>query len=327
MKKVRRVIGLILLLLAGKPEAGFAKPVRIGCSGLGGLYLPVWVAQDRSFFRKHGLDTEVITFQGGPQTVQALVAGDIHFTVGGISSGVNARLAGADVLAVATFVNTLPYTLVATRRIKATDQLKGKRIAVSRFGAADHVALKIGLRKSGIDPEKETVLLQIGNQSARFGALQGGTADATLISPPLTLTARKLGFHSLLSFQKSGIRWAYNSILITNDFGQRHRETVVSFLKSFLEGMAHVLKHKEDSLAVLGKWMGLKDREALEESYNYLVESISRKPYTDPEGLQALLDLIREANPKAKKDPLQAFDDMSYLRELDRSGFIDRLYQ
>lgn len=317
------IVGFVLLPLS----SSLAKAIRIGSAGVGGLFLPVWVAQDKGLFKRYGLDTEVITFQGGPLAVQALVAGDIQFTAGGISSGVNARIAGAEIVAIATFVNTLPYTLVASEKIKLADQLKGKRFGVSRFGAADYIALKVALPKYGIDPEKEAVLVQVGNQSARFGALKGGTVDATLISPPLTLTARKLGFNSVISFQRTGIKWTYNSVLVSTDFANRDRHTIVNFLKGFVEGIAYLRRNKEESLGVLSKWMGLKDREALEESYGYVLEVLPRKPYTDQEGMQALLSFIGEGNPKAKRFKPQDFNDMRFLQELDQSGFIDRLYQ
>jgi len=151
--------------------------------------------------------------------------------------------------------------------------------------------------------------------------------DATVISPPLTITARKLGFNQIASFQEAGIKWAYNSIDVTAEFARGNRETVLSFLKGFIEAMAFIRKGKEESLAVLSKWMRLKDRDSLEETYDFLLKILPRKPYATDEGIQANLDAIAPRNPKAKKVKPQDLTDMQYLRELDRGGFLDKVYQ
>ena len=326
MQSISQIIALALLMLGHSFSLGTAQTTRIGSAGLSGELLPLWIAQNRALFKKYRLDTEVITFQGGPPTVQSLLAGEIKFHVGGTSSIVDARIAGADTVTVAVFVNTLPYTLVASEKIKSAEQLKGKRFAVSRLGSVSDLSLRIALRNLGVNPEKEAVILGIGDQTSRFGALRSGAVDATVISPPLTITARQLRFNLIASFQDAGIKWAYNSIDIAGEFGRSQRETVLNFLRGFIEGMAFIRKHKEESLGVLSKWMRLNDREALEETYDFLLKILPQKPYGSDEGMQAVLDAVGVRNPKAKKFKPQDFVDMSYLQELDRGGFIDRIY-
>lgn len=327
-KRIFRATILALLIIGLSLLDASAKSLRVGSVGLSGELLPLWVAQDKDLFKKNGLDTEVITFhQAGPAPIQSLLAGEIQFAVTGTSTGTNAKIGGAEIVAIAEFVNTLPYTLVASQKIRSADQLKGKRFAVSRLGAISDISLRKALRSLGINPEKEAVILGIGDQTLRFGAMKGGSVDATIISPPLTVTARKLGFNLITSFQRAGIKWAYDSVYITVAFGHKNRETVLNFLKGFVEAMAYIHKNKEESLRVLGKWMRLTDREALDETYDHLMEILPRKPYSLDEGMQALIDAIAATNPKAKGFTPQDFNDMSYIQELDRSGFIDRVYQ
>jgi NitT/TauT family transport system substrate-binding protein len=327
MKRMSQIIVPALLIVCLSVSVTPAQIIRIGSAGLSGELLPLWIAQNKGLFKKYALDTEVITFQGGPPTVQSLLAGEIKFHVGGTSSVVDAKIAGADTLTIAVFVDTLPYTLVASEKIKSAGQLKGKRFAVSRLGSVSDLSLRIALRNLGINPEKEAVILGIGDQTSRFGALRSGAVDATVISPPLTITARQLRFNLIASFQEAGIKWAYNSIDIAADFGRSHRETVLNFTKGFIEGMAFIHKNKEESLGVLSKWMRLKDRESLEETYDFLLRILPKKPYSTDEGIQAVLDAVSVRNPKAKRFKPQDFIDMSYLQELDRTGFLDRIYQ
>lgn len=327
MKKSIWLLTWILFLTHLLFSGASARTIRVGSAGLSGELLPLWIANDKGIFKKYGLDTEVITFQGGPLTVQALVSGSIQFHAGGTSSIVDAKMQGAEIVTLAVFVDTLPYTLVSSQKIKATSQLKGARFAVSRLGSVSDLSLRIALRNLGVNPEKEAVILGIGDQTSRFGALRSGAVDATVISPPLTVTARKLGFNLITSFQEAGITWAYNSIDATVDFVKKNREVALNFLKAFIEANAFIHKNKEESLVVLSRWMRLNDREALDETYDYLLKILPKKPYGSDKGLQAVLDAIATRNPNAKKFKPQDFSDMQYLREIDQSGFIDKAFK
>jgi NitT/TauT family transport system substrate-binding protein len=223
---MRRLLAILILSLSSFISQGYGQTIRIGSAGLSGELLPLWIAQDRGVFKKHGLDTQVITIQGGPLTVQALLGGSVQFIVGGASSPMEAKLRGADVVTIAVFIDSLPYTLVASPAIKTAAELKGKRFAVSRLGAVSDLSLRIALRNMGIDPEKEAVILGIGDQTSRFSALRTGSVDATVISPPLTVAARKLGLNLVSSFQDAGIVWAYNSVDTTGGFAEKNRGAV-----------------------------------------------------------------------------------------------------
>jgi NitT/TauT family transport system substrate-binding protein len=157
--------------------------------------------------------------------------------------------------------------------------------------------------------------------------LRSGTVDATVISPPLTVSARKLGFNTIASFQDAGIVWAYNSLDVTQEFAQNNRGVILNFLRAFVEAIAYIHKNKEPSLETLARWMRLNDREALDETYTYLLKILPKKPYASDKGIQANLDAIAIRSPAAKKFKPEDFYDMSYLRELDKSGFLDRVFQ
>jgi len=319
----------IVLILSGFLFVTHVHPatIRIGSAGLSGELLPLWIAQDRGLFKKHGLDTEVITIQGGPLTVQALLGGSVQFIAGGASSPMEAKIRGADIVTVAVFIDSLPYTLVTSASIKSTNQLKGKRFAVSRLGSVSDLSLRIALRNMGINPETEAVVLGIGDQTSRFAALRNGTVDATVISPPLTVTARKLGLNLISSFQDAGIVWAYNSVDTTQGFAQKNREVVSNFLKAFVESIAYIHKNREESLVTLSRWMRLNDREALDETYDYLLRILPKKPYASDKGIQAVVDALAIKNPAANKWKPQDFYDMSYLKELDKNGFLNSVFR
>jgi len=326
MRRILLSLVLVLSVCPGLSDA-YGATIRIASAGLSGELLPLWIAQDRRLFKKHGLDTEVITIQGGPLAVQALLSGSVQFHAGGTSSIVDAKMRGADTATIAVFIDSLPYTLVSAQAIKSAGQLKGKRFAVSRLGSVSDLSLRIALRNLGVNPEKEAVILGIGDQTARFSALRSGSVDATVISPPLTVTARKMGFTQITSFQEAGITWAYNSIDATSDFAQKNHQTVLGFLSGFVEAIAYIHKNKEESLVTLKRWMRLEDREALDETYDYLLKILPRKPYGSDKGMQAVLDAIAIREPLAKKFKPEDFFALRYLKELDQSGFLDRVFK
>ncbi len=235
-------LGLALLLMA--PARAGAQAVRIGSLGLSGPLLPLWLAQDKGLFTKQGLSSELITitFQGGTPTVQALLSGGIGFAATSTDTGANARLRGGDVVGIAEWVNSFPYMLVTAKEIDRGEKLKGKKIAISRFGGAAHYAARLALGKLGV-PEKETQMLQIGDESVRLTALRQGFVDATVLTPPTNLTARNLGFNVLISLLDSDVKYSFDTIFTSRDYAAKNRETVLRFLRGFLSGTAMMKKN------------------------------------------------------------------------------------
>jgi ABC-type nitrate/sulfonate/bicarbonate transport system substrate-binding protein len=309
------------------PGASIAQTVRIGSLGLSGPLLPLWIAQDRGLFSQQGLKTEVVTFQGGATTIQALMAGEVKFAASGSAAGVNARLGGADVVAIAEWVNTLPYMLIATSDIDTPQKLRKKRIAISRFGSAAHYAVRLVLLKFGIDPDKDVQLLQIGDESLRLGALRQGSADATVLTPPANLTARNLGFKVLTSLHDAGVQYSFDHLLVSKEFAGKNKDVVGRFLRGFLQGTAYMKKNRKESIETLRRWMRMNDQNALEETYRIFVEMIPTKPYGTEQGWRNLVDVLSATNPRAKELDSKDMFDYSHLRELDKSGFIDGLYR
>jgi NitT/TauT family transport system substrate-binding protein len=318
---------IAMLLSVFSRGTSSAQSIRVAIPGISGTLLPLYVGQEKRLFKKYDLDSELIMVRSGSVAIQSLLAGEIQYAASGTSSGIEAKLAGADMISITDYMNTLPYTLVTSDRIKSANQLKGKRFAVSRLGAISDIALRLALKNLGVDPSKDAVILGIGDAAARFAALKVGSVDATVISPPDTLTARKLGFNLLTSFQDAGIKFAYGSIFITSDYGRKNRTSVLNFLRGFSEAIAFLRKNKEETLSVLSKWTRNSDREALEDTYDFFLRLYPAKPFSDDEAVRAVIDVLGEKNAAVKKFTPADFYDMQYLREIDQSGFIDKLYR
>lgn len=286
------------------------------------------ITKDAGLFRKNNLDVSLIFTAGGSLGIQALVGGDVAMTMGDGSASVFASLAGVDVVVIESFLDTFPYSLVSLPSIKKVNQLIGGKIAVSRFGSATDLGVRMALAKVGLNPEKDVTLLQIGAQTARFAALESKRVQATIITPPFTLTARKMGFNTLLDMAKLNIPYQLTALLSSRSYIKRHPDIVMAVVRSLVEGIHFYKTHKEESIKIMGKYLHINDREALEETYKEIaLKIVPKKPYPTLAGIQTILNELAKRDPKAKTARPQEFVDSSFVKKLDEEGFIDRLYK
>jgi NitT/TauT family transport system substrate-binding protein len=320
-------ISLVLCTIVLLPASSSAQAIRIGSLGLSGPLLPLWIAQDKGLFTKQGLTSEIITFQGGTQTIQALLSGGVAFAATSTDTGANAKLRGAELVGIAEWVNSFPYMFITAKEIDKPEKLKGKKIAISRFGGAAHYAVKLVLMRMGIDPDKDVQIIQVGDESLRLTAIRQGVVDATVLTPPSNLTARNLGFNVMTSLQEAGIHYSFDTVFVSHDYATKNRATVLSFLRGFVDGIATMKKYHAESVATLKKWTRLNDQNALEETYRIFVEMIPAKPFGTEDGWKNLVEVLAFTDPSAKRLQSKDMFDYSYLREIDKSGFIDSLYK
>ncbi len=286
------------------------------------------ITKDAGFFRKNNLDISLIFTAGGSLGIQAMLGGDVAMTLADGSASVAAGLAGVDVVIIASFLNTFPYSLISLPEIKKVDQLVGGKIAVSRFGSATDLGVRMALAKVGLNPEKDVTLLQIGAQTARFAALQSKSVQATIITPPFTLTARKMGFNSLIDMAQLNIPYQLTGLLASKSYIKTHREIVMAVIRSLVEGVHFYKRNKEASIKIMGKYLNTDDREALEETYNQIaLKIVPEKPYPTLPGIRTILDELARNNPKAKTARPEDFVDSSFVKKLDDEKLFDRLYK
>ncbi|MBI2089804.1 MAG: ABC transporter substrate-binding protein [Deltaproteobacteria bacterium] len=332
MKDSRRWVSVFLSLFFAFGFVPFAaaqaKKLNIAYTATSPYQAVLIIAQDAGFFKKHHLDVSLIFTAGGSLGIQAMVGGDVAMAVADGSSSVAAKLSGVDVVIIASFLNTFPYSLISLPEIKKVNQLVSGKIAVSRFGSATDLGVRMALAKVGLNAEKDVVLLQIGAQTARFAALQSKNVQATIITPPFTLTARKLGFNNLIDMAELNIPFQLTALLASRSYLKGNPEVVMSVIQALTEGIHFYKKEKEASIKIVGKYLKTEDREALEETYREIaLKVVPEKPYPTLAGVQTILDELGKKNPKAKASRPEDFVDSSFVKKLDDTGFIDRLYR
>jgi ABC-type nitrate/sulfonate/bicarbonate transport system substrate-binding protein len=291
----------------------------VSYGGTAGYQLPLRVNKEFGFSKKYGVDLEIILIQAGSPNIQALVGGSLQLTQTAASSAVIGASQGAPVVIVATLENKLPMLLISRPEIKEPQQLRGKVIGINRFGGSNDAAVLMAMKAWKIDP-KEISMLQTGGTSARMAALLSKKVDATVQSYPEIYQARKLGMNVLADIGDFGF-YTNTSNIVTRAYLQQNRAGIKGFIKGQIEGIHYVKTNKEGSLKVLRKYLQITDAEAVEGTYEFFAKRLSRSPRTELEGIKNILTSIGAG----QKSPAE-FVDMSVIDEIEKEGFVQKLY-
>ncbi|MGE5819722.1 MAG: ABC transporter substrate-binding protein [Deltaproteobacteria bacterium] len=319
-------LAALLWVIAAPRAAAFAADrARIGYTSPTPNHGVLWVADYSGLFKRNNIDLEIV-YMPGNISIPSLVSGEIQFgqMTGALMSP--ARLQGSDPVMLASVQDYLDDRLVVRPEIKSMDQLKGKRIGISRFGAASHMRVLNLLPRFGLS-EKEVTFLQIGDTPARVIALLGGAVDASSFSPPDHLAATRAGMKLLFNMRELNIAYQGTGLVTTQKTILKSRDLVKRMVKAFVEGIHIVRVNPEQAKRALAKYRKTNDEKQLEEAYQVLKEIVRPKPYPSAEGFKTILKDLSDRLPAANTANPSEFIDTSFLEELDKSGYIDGLYR
>jgi NitT/TauT family transport system substrate-binding protein len=317
-----RALALLTFLLARPPSIHSADTMIVGVAGPAVNMIYSFMARDAGLWQKHGIDARVVIFDAGSILAQAALSGEVKFSVSSGPATIAARAQGADSIIVAACVNTLPYSVVAAKGITKWEQLKGKKIAISRFGSGTDTAVRLVLKRFGLDPVKDLTILQLGTQPSRVQALAAGAIDATIVSPPLDIAAKKQGYQILVNIADLGIPYPQQVIETTDHFTRENPHTVKNFLKGFIEGIRYVATHKEETKKAITKYLKTTDPEILEATYQSYLQVTDYSAYPNMEGMRNALEEVAQRVPAARSKKPEDFVDTRFLKELEKEGFL-----
>jgi NitT/TauT family transport system substrate-binding protein len=320
---------ILLISLVVSPKGALSQEkVRLAHSALESSNGVWYVAQDRDFYKKYGLDAELLFIPSTTTSVSSLVAGDVQVanaSGGGVASAV---VAGADIVLVACYLNSLPYELVVQESIKSTEDLKGKSIGISRIGSASDVAARALIKGLGMEPEKQVLIMQVGGSSERAAAFRTGRIAGFPSPPGIIHLTQGIPFRILIStadFPKP-FEFPYICAATTRSYLSRRRETVRRVIMAHIEAMHFFKNRKEETKKIVAKYSRQTNETYLEAAYTASAKLYDRVPLVTRGGTDVQ---IKEA--VARKPGMQLrFEDLvdeSLVRELDKSGFIEKVYK
>jgi NitT/TauT family transport system substrate-binding protein len=322
------VLSIFGLLFDTTAQSQEARKIKAAYTAIAGAMAPLWAAQDGGIFKRYGLDVNIIATPSGQEGMNALIAGELNFLQIAGSTTTAAAVAGADVVVLATTTGVLPLSLVVGPGIQKAEDLKGKSVGISRFGTSFDTAARLALRHFGLEPIKDTAIVQIGESASILAAMRGNRIQAGILGYPFVTEARREGLRILLDIASLDIPYAHTGITTRRALLQQDRKLATSYVKAQVEAIARLKKDKAFALQVLGKYLRTEDKDVLEETYDVFTLKFTKKtPLPTMEAFQSVLEELAQQNPKAKgQDPRKFYDD-SIVRELDKSGFIDALYR
>jgi NitT/TauT family transport system substrate-binding protein len=323
------VLATFLVNFSPLPGAAQDKPTRlnIGYSSISGSQAILRVIKDAGIFQKNNLDPNLVLIAGGSGVIQALVAGDLPVAVVSGEPSILARLQGVDTVILAGLINIVDFSIITTPDIKKPQDLKSKKLAVSRFGSSTDFVVRYALEKWGLAPDRDVAILQIGSQPARFAALKSGTVNGTIVGPPADIIARKAGFNELATPEQLNLAYPNTCVVTTAANALKSEDLIRRIVKSVVEGIHFFKTQKEASSKSLDAFVKLKEPDLIEETYRHYKEILPVVPYPDIKGIQNVLREVAKRDPKAKDARPEAFADVRFLKELEASGAIRRLYR
>jgi NitT/TauT family transport system substrate-binding protein len=321
MRRTLARLGFVILLACWLSSSAQAQLVKLKAaySSESSWSLATWVAYDAELFKKYGLAVDLVLIRSAATITAALIAGETPMIQLGGNGTIQAALQGADTVNVQTLVPIIPQSLVVSADIKSTEDLKGKRLGVSRFGALSDLVIRHYLRKFGLDPAKDVTIVQVGGIPELLAAMKAGAISGGSLSPPVLTAAKKAGFRELGDFESLDYKYPAVAIATTRSFIQRQRSTALNFLRAEIEGIHAIRTQKNFAMNVLKKYMRISDPDIIEEGYRYALRFIQPRPLPTVEETRAVLEELKRPDAKPEN-----FIDLSLMQQLDREKFFEK---
>jgi NitT/TauT family transport system substrate-binding protein len=329
MRKLKLVlVSAWLGLCANAAEAAApSKHVVIAYAAMNARVAPLWVARERGFFTKYGIDAETIFVRGAPTLVAAMQSNEIDVGYTGGTAVVGAVANGADLKVLAAFTNRVTYDLMVRPGIKTAEDLRGKKFGIQSIGGTVWMGAILALEHLGMDAERDKInVIAVGDQNVLAQALQAGTIDATVLDGVQSRRLSALGFPTLVDLNKANLPILSSGIAVRESNVQKNPQMIENILKAVTEGAAFSLSQaqKPITMKIVQKYLKVGEREA-EEGYRDLVNGTDRKPYAAAAGVTNVVRLMKRSNPKVERVKAEQLIDDRILRKLDQSGFLDEI--
>jgi len=319
---------LVWLLTQAATSLAQRKVLRVSYPAPVTVYLPLWVADDAGFFRKNGVEVELVHVGSSPIAMAAYLSGEIDVLGGGGAAGPNAYLRGQrDLVFFAAMNNKFVFSIYSNPSIANLSAVRGKRVGVTRFGGTMDFATRHFLRLGGFDPGRDVTMVQVGRVPDILSALAAGAVDVGTMAFPYDIKAKESGFRELADLAQSGARYASSSFLARKQFLIQNKGRMEGFTRALIEAFNFIRTRREEGLKILARYTRLSDMKVLGQTYDFHSRVIWPKvPEIQPEDLKLVLEELAESNPKAREiDPAELIYS-AVVKDVVASGFVERVY-
>ena len=316
-----RLLGFALLLLIAASGITLARVdarIVVGVSTVNVAFLPIYLTQDKGFFKDEGLDVLVVMFNAGATNLQAMIGGDVQIMAGGVPETVLARAGGLDIKNFWAISNVMPFQIYGRPNMKSLKEGKGKKFAISRFGSLSEFLTRSALRQSGVDP-KDVTMVQIGATPARFTTLASGIVDATILWFPVTERAKAVGMNKLYDLKDLYPNWTNVGYIARESWLAKEKEQVTKFLRAYQRGVRHTRENRDDGIRTLRKYVGLDAGEAAA-GYDEYRDSFPLDGRILDAGITATVEQEIETGRLKTKIPASEMIDASFINSMGKTS-------
>ena len=328
MFSLRRTIGALIVAVSLMPLAPARADEKIRMAYISdspGSSAPYWIAKEAGLYKKYGLDVELIFINGSTRGIQSLVAGDIEFAGAVGTSAINGKLAGGDIVIIDSLVNTLPYYIIGSPKIKSPEDLKGRTLATHIPGTSADFAVRLALRKFGID-YKDIQAVMVGGSPARVAAVINGQTEFTMVTEPGKIQGEKAGMKLIVDMAKLKIPFQFSCTVTSRKLIREQPKTVEAMVKAMADAVHFFKTNKKETIRIMAKYTRGAKPNVLEGSWLAYKELLEEDLVPTLEGLNDTLAVQASWDPKAANAKAEDFVDLRFVNDLQKSGFLAKLY-
>jgi NitT/TauT family transport system substrate-binding protein len=295
--------------------------IRVGYSGTGVAKNLHKTIERAAIWKKRGLDVRLIYFTSGATMAQAMVGGDLEIADSDVPAMLNAVSAGIlDGKLISVYVNRFPFAFVVRNDVKAPEDLKGKQIAISRFGSSSDVTTRMLLRQYNLDPDKDVRIIQ-ATGTTRVPAMIAGQIHGTLLGTyDVPIITESGCCRVLVDMLEMPIDYARFGQVVPSALLKTRRDLFLKFIEGLIEGIYVFKTNRELALSVL-RAEGIKGPEY---GYPRVANAMRERPIPEARGVQAVMDSVKTS--KSKVTFAKEVIDGSLVEEIDKTGYIAKLY-
>ena len=302
------------------------RKVQVGVPAISMGNIIIYFTKDAKIFEKYGLDVEPIAVNGSGIASKALISGSVQISPIATPTVINSVLSGSDMVILGHTMPGVIQYLMARPDIKRTEDIKGKSIGVTPYGGLSDFLVRYLARQKGLVPDKDFALLQLGSDTDRFVALQQGRIPLSTLSHPNYIYAQRLGFHILWDFFRE-VDYPWSEIATTRSQIKQDRDFVMRYMRAHIEGIARFKQEPELGKKVIKKMLRLDDDAMAQDSWELFAKHRIAAPYPNIKGMKTSYEYVAATRPDVYKHKPEEFIDASFVEELDKSGFIKKLYE
>ncbi len=321
-----KCILLSALLWLSLGSGAFAEQLVVGYSAVTSVFLPFWIGKEMGFYKKEGLDAQLVYIASSTTMAQAMFARQVAISTVNSGSVVTSTLQGGDLVLMGAIMNAAAFYIMSRPEITNVQELRGKKIGVTRLGSSSDFAIREYLQKNKLNPSRDVNIVQIGGMPELAAALNNGSISAAPLSAPSSQIAEQRGNRIIANLANEGIYFVIAGLTTTRRFLREQRGEAKAFLRAFGRATYFMFQQKDEAKKLLTKYAKIDDPGMLEGSMKYAYDFTEKIPLVKREGVQVVLDQEAAKNPQAREFTAERFYDHSLVQELVNEGFYKSLW-